>query len=362
MKAAVCYDFGEPLRVVDVHLDPPQKGEVKIRMVATAICHSDVHFVRGEWKAPLPLVVGHESAGIVEEVGDGVTLTKPGDKVVVSLLKNCGRCFYCTMGLPYECSGEFALSTFSGNSRLHDMQGQALHHAMGTATFAEYAIVDQSQVVQVPDDFPLDRAALLACGVITGLGAAVNTAQVTPGSSVVVIGAGGVGLNAIQGALLSGANPIVALDTLDSKLEAARIFGATHGIKASADDVKKTIRGLTGGRGADYVLVTVGSTAALSQGLTLLRPAGTLVMVGLPKAGSTIPLPVEPLVWYNYKILGSNMGSTKLSVDVPRLIDLYTQGRLKLDELITGHYPLERINEAIEVMERGAALRNVIMF
>jgi S-(hydroxymethyl)glutathione dehydrogenase/alcohol dehydrogenase len=223
-------------------------------------------------------------------------------------------------------------------------------------------VVDQSQVVKVPADMPLDRACLLACGVITGLGAVTNTAQVTPGSSVVVIGTGGVGLNAVQGARLSGANPIIAIDIADNKLAAAREFGATHTLNAQSDDVRSAVRELTHGRKADYVLVTVGSPSAVTQGLHLARRGGTIVIVGMPKAGATAPLPIGDMAYGGQKVIGSNMGSTRLSVDIPRLVELYRGGRLKLDELITARYPLEEINTAIEVMERGAALRNVIVF
>lgn len=360
MKAAVCRRFGDPLSVEDVEIDPPQRGEVRVRMVATAICHSDIHFIRGERDARPPLVVGHEGAGVVEAVGDGVTLTEPGRRVILSLLRSCGRCFYCTSGEPYLCEGSFALDR---ETRLHDRDGEPLRDGgLCAQAFAEYAVVDQSQVAEVPPDIPLDRACLLACGVITGLGAVVNTAQVRPGSSVVVIGAGGVGLNAVQGAALVGASSIVALDTVPGKLRAARDFGATHTVQVGSDDPGGVIEALTAGRGADYVFVTVGSASAVSDSLPLLRRGGTLVLVGLPHPTATAPLPIRDVAWAGKRILGSCMGSTRLSVDVPHLIELYRQGRLKLDELITARYPLDRINEAIEAVERGEALRNVIVF
>jgi len=359
MKAAVCYAFGQPLSVEEVEIDPPQPGEVKIRLAATAICHSDVHLIRGEWGGDLPVVAGHEAAGIVEAVGENVTLAQPGDAVVVSLLRSCGRCFYCATGSSHMCEGTFALAT---ESRLRNQRGERLRHGIRTAAFAEYAIVDQSQVVQVPAELPLDRAALLACGVITGLGAVVNTARVRPGQSVVVIGTGGVGLNAIQGAVLVGANPIVAVDRLDTKLIAARAFGATDTINATEHDLVTEVQALTSGRGADYAFVTVGSPTAVAQALTLIRPAGTVVIVGIPHEGATAALSIGDVVWKEQRVIGSRMGSTRLSVDVPRLVDLYRQGRLKLDELITARYPLEQINEAIAAMETGEVLRNVIVF
>jgi Zn-dependent alcohol dehydrogenase len=357
----VCYEFGQPLVVEDVDIDPPRTGEVKVRMAATAICHSDIHLVKGEWGGKLPVVAGHEAAGVVESIGEGVTLVKRGDHVVVSLLRACGRCFYCATGAPHVCEGEFALQT---ESRLRNRRGEPIEHGIRTAAFAEYAIVDQSQVVPVPEDMPLDRAALLACGVITGLGAVFNTAGVPPSSSVVVIGTGGVGLNAIQGAALSGAHPIIAIDLLDNKLAAARAFGATHTINvAQIDSPDNAVRNLTSGRGADYVFVTVGSPKAVHQGFYMLRREGTLVIVGLPETAATISVPVTDFVFDGpRRVMGSAMGSTRLSVDVPRLVALYRHGRLKLDELITDRYPLDQINEAIAAVERGQALRNVIVF
>jgi NDMA-dependent alcohol dehydrogenase len=359
MKAAICYEFGQPLRVEDVEIDAPCKGEVKVRLAATGICHSDVHLIRGEWGGDLPVVAGHEAAGVVEEVGDDVMLTQPGDRVVVSLIRSCGRCFYCATGSPQQCEGTFALQT---ESRLRTKRGVPLRQGLMTAAFAEYTIVDQSQVVPVPDDMPLDRAALLACGVITGVGAVTNIARVTPGSSVVVIGLGGVGLNAVQGAVLAGAFPIIALDVLDTKLVAARTFGASHAVNAGRADALSVVKDLTGGRRADYVFVTVGSPAAVAQGLTLVRREGTVAIVGIPDRGAGVPLGIAELVLTGKRVIGCLMGATRLRVDVPRLVALYQQGRLKLDELITARYPLEQINEAIAAMERGEALRNVVVF
>ena len=359
MKAAVCYESGKPLVVEEIEIDPPKKGEVKIRLVATAICHSDIHLIQGAWGEVAPVVAGHEAAGVVEEVGEGVATVKHGDRVVMSLLRSCGRCFYCATGSPHLCEGSFALNT---ESRLRNKSGEPIRQGLATAAFAEYAVVDQSQVVKVPDEMPLDRAALLACGVITGYGAVVNTAKVRPGSSVVVIGAGGVGLNAIQGAAISGAYPILAVDLLENKLAAAKAFGATHTANASEPEtVVKTIKDLTSGRGANYVFATVGSSKAIAQGLDLLRKRGTLIIVGIPEVTATIPLPVAYHVMAERSVIGSLMGSTRLSVDIPRLVQLYQSGRLKLDELITARYSLEQINNAIASTERGEALRNVIV-
>ena len=340
-------------------MDPPKAGEVRVRLTATSICHSDIHLIRGEWGSEPPIVPGHEAAGVIEEIGDNVVGVKVGDAAVVSLIRNCGRCYYCLKGQPQMCEGEFALGV---ESRLKNLRGDTLAQGLFTAGFAQQIIVDQSQVVIVAADFPLDRAALLACGVITGVGAVINTAQVEPGSSVAVIGTGGVGLNSIQGAALAGASPIIAIDLLDSKLETALHFGATATINASREDTASTVRAMTKGRGVDYVFVTVGSVKAMCQGLDLLGKQGTEVLVGIPEMGAEVAVPAMAFVRGEKKIIGSRMGSTRLNVDIPDLIRQYDHGRLRLDELITARYPLESINEAIEAVEKGQALRNVIMF
>ncbi|RIK55749.1 MAG: zinc-binding dehydrogenase [Chloroflexi bacterium] len=358
MKAAVCYEFGKPLVVEEITIDPPQRGEVKVKLAATAICHSDVHLIRGEWGGDLPVVPGHEAAGIVAEVGEGVRSLQPGDHVVVSLLRNCGRCLHCMTGAPYLCDADFALDT---DTRLRNLRGEQLQRGDRTAAFAEYTVVHETQCVQVPAELPLTSAALLACGVITGVGAVVNTAKVPPGSSVAVIGVGGVGLNAIQGARIAGARSIIAVDLLENKLAAARTFGATDTVNATEHEPVETVRARNGGRGIDYVFVTVGSSRAVEQGFDMIRPGGMVVVVGLPPASATVALNVHHF-WAERHVVGSPMGSTRLNVDVPWLVELYRQGRLKLDELVTRCYPLEEVNEAIESMERGEALRNVIVF
>lgn len=355
MKAAVCYEFGRPLAVEDVAIDGPHAGEVKVRIAATAVCHSDIHLLRGEWPGQPPIVAGHESAGVVEEIGGGVTRVKRGDRVVISLLRSCGECFHCRRGAAHMCEGQFALNT---ETRLRNARGEAVHAGIFVGAFAESAIVDQSQVVRISDRMPLDRAALLGCGVITGIGAVLNTARVREGESAVVIGTGGVGINAIQAAAMAKANPIVAVDRVDSKLDAARAFGATHAVK---DDVRAAVKKLTR-RGADYVFVTVGATDALPLALSLIRPGGTVVVVGMPEWKATAPVRVADLVWNEQRVIGSRMGATNLDRDVPHLIERYLAGDLKLDELITDRYPLERINDAIASMESGHALRNVIVF
>ncbi len=359
MKAAVCCEFGKPLVVEEVELDAPKAGEVRVKLAACAICHSDIHYMEGAWGGPLPTVFGHEAAGVVEETGPGVTLVEAGDHVVVTLIRSCGACFFCERGEPHHCEGSFALDS---ESRLHRPSGETLNQGLGTGAFAEYVVVDQSQVAAIPKEVPLDSAALLACGVITGLGSVVNTAKVPAGANVVVIGTGGVGLNSVQGAALSGAERIIALDIADDKLSAAKAFGATHALNSRTEDPRQAVFDLTGGRGADYVFVTVGSAAAMEQGLGLMRDAGTLTVVGMPALGVKMAVEAVNFAYAGQRILGSRMGSTRLRVDIPKLVTLYQQGRLKLDELITGRYALGEINEAIDGVTKAQALRNVIVF
>jgi S-(hydroxymethyl)glutathione dehydrogenase / alcohol dehydrogenase len=359
MKAAVCRAFGEPLVVEELELGAPQRGEVRVKIKAAAICHSDVHIIRGEWGGEPPIVAGHEAAGVVEEVGEGVTTVAPGDRVVVTMLRSCGRCVCCTTGYPYQCEGDFALKT---EHRMTDAAGDPVGMGLNTSAFGEYTIVDQSQLAPVPEDFPMEQAALLSCGVITGFGAVVRTAKVPFGSSVVVLGVGGVGLNAVQGAVASGAYPIIAVDLLDSKLEAAKQFGATHTIRADEDAPEAAVMEITGGRGADYAFITVGSTAAVEQGFRMIGKQGTEVLVGIPETGAAFSLPAGGFVGSEKRMMGSKLGSTRLAYDIPKHVAAYEEKKLKLDELITNRYPLEEINEAIESMERGEALRNVVVF
>ena len=359
MKAAVCYEFGSPLVVEEIEIDPPKAYEVKVHLASTAICHSDIHQIRGELGGELPVVAGHESAGYIEEVGKNVKSVKPGDSVIISSLAYCGRCHYCSAGLPHLCDATWPMDT---ESRLRNGRGERLVQMAKVGGFSEYTIVHESQAVKIPEDMPVDRAALLACGVITGFGAVVNRAQVKPESSVVVVGTGGVGLNAVQGAAFSGANPIIAVDILDTKLEAARIFGATHMINARQEDAIAAVQRLTSGRGSDWVFVTSGNIEAIQQGYSMSNPRGTTVFIGLPPVKESFCFVPMEFIRFEKAFIGAFMGSTRPDTDIRMLVELYQAGRLKLDELITGRYSLERINEAIESVEKGEALRNVIMF
>lgn len=359
MKAAVCHAFGEALVIEDIDLAAPGPGEIRVRIAACAICHSDIHFAEGAWGGDLPAVYGHEGSGIVEETGPGVTGLRQGDRVVVTLIRSCGHCHYCARGEPFVCETRTALDE---TSPLTGAGGAPVVHGLRTGAFAEYVVVHESQAVAIPQEIPMDSASLLACGVITGYGAVVNTAVVRPGADVVVIGVGGVGLNSIQGAAIAGAGRIVAVDIVPSKLEAAMRFGATHTVDASNPKAAREVRALTDGRGADYVFVTVGAKSAIEQALRMIGPAGTVVIVGIPETGLMAEFEPARLAYTGQRIIGSKMGSATIARDIPRLVALYREGRLKLDELITGRYKLEEINQAIASTKSGEALRNVILF
>jgi S-(hydroxymethyl)glutathione dehydrogenase / alcohol dehydrogenase len=359
MKAAVCREFKQPLAVEHVELAAPRAGEVKVKIAACAICHSDLLAMDGAWGGDLPAVYGHEAAGVVEEVGAGVAWLGPGDHAVVTLLRSCGHCPFCMTGEAQHCETKLPLDL---RSPLAASDGSTIRQGLRTGAFAEQVVADASQVVVIPREVPLDSASLLACGVITGLGAVLNTAAVRPGSRVATIGTGGVGLNCVQGAALASARVNIAIDVADHKLAAARIFGASHAINPRRENARDAVRALTGGRGADYVFVAVGSAAAIEQGATLLRRGGTLVVVGMPATGVKTCFEAVDIADQGIRILGSKMGSTRLRADVPLLADWYLQGRLKLDELISGRYALEQINDALESARSGAALRNVITF
>ena len=358
MRAAVCRAFGEPLVIEEVALDPPGPGEVAVDLAACAICHSDIIFADGGWGGALPAVYGHEAAGVVRQVGEGVESVRPGDHVVVTLIRSCGHCGSCAQGAAVTCETAFARDS---QSPLHRPGGEALTQGLRTAAFAEAVVVDASQVVVIPPAVPLDAASLLACGVITGFGAVTNTAGLRPGTTAAVIGAGGVGLNAVQGAAISGARMVIALDLVESKLEAARRFGATHTVNAGRPDAAEQVRRLTG-RGADYVFVTVGAKAAIPQALAMAARSGTIVLVGMPASGVTVAVDPGDIAHNNLRVLGSKMGGAHIQADIPKLVMLYQQGRLKLDELISGRYPLAKINEAMASARSGEALRNVILF
>ncbi len=365
MRAAVCHALQQPVRIEEVTIDAPRRGEVKVRMAAAGVCHSDLSAVQGIIPMKLPLVLGHEGAGVVEEVGEGVTHVAPGDKVVLAWVTPCGTCFYCRIGKPNLCElGERINNTNrmpDGTSRVH-LGGQDLHVYSAVGTMAEHAVVPGNGCVKVPADAPLDRAALLGCAVMTGVGAVFNTAQVAPGSAVAVFGAGGIGLNAIQGAAIAGAERIIAVDTQPRKLELARTFGATHVVDGTGGGAVKAIRELTGGRGADYVFEAIGRKDTIEQSWIATRKAGTCVVIGLGSLKETVELKAFLLPIFEKKLLGCWYGGANVHLEIPRLLALYRAGKLKLDELVTRRYALEQINEAFADMTSGANARGVIVF
>ncbi len=357
MKAAVCYEFGKPLVVDDIDIAPPQAGEVQVKIAACAICHSDIIYADGGWGGRPPQVFGHEAAGTVVEVGGGVRGIAAGSRVLVTLLRSCGHCCSCESGRANICQTPFAVDR---EPRLRNADGVKIRSGLRTGAFAEYAVVEQSQVVEIPASLPFDVASLLSCGVITGFGAVVNTARMPATASAGVIGCGGVGLNAVQGAAHCGAYPLLAVDVVASKLATALRFGASHA--ALAAEARAQVDEITAGRGLDYVFTAAGNPKAIEQGLELLAPAGTLTIVGMPASGDVARFDATALADTEQRILTSKMGSTRLRVDIPKLIALYQNGRLKLDELISNRYPIEQINHAIDQVRQDKVLRNVIVF
>ena len=358
IKAAVCHSFGAPLTIETIQLRAPEMGEVEVTLDAVAICHSDISYADGAWGGSLPAVYGHEAAGRVSAIGDTVKGLAIGDSVVVTLIRSCGNCPSCAGGQPTLCEIPYD----GDQGPIKTSTGEKLHQAMATGGFAEKVVVDHRQLVKIPHDIPKDAASLIACGVITGVGAVVNAAQLRTGQDVVVIGAGGVGLNAIQGARIAGARRIVAVDMSEDKLEIAKEFGATHGVLATAEKPWKESYKALGGRGAEAVIVTVGAIPAYEDAPKYLGSGGKIIMVGMPHSGAKAEVEPVMLAAVGQGMIGSKMGDVVIQRDIPWMVDLYTQGRLKLDELISGRWSLEQINEAIADTKSGSARRNVIMF
>lgn len=357
IQAAVCRAFGTPLEIETLTLAGPGPAEAQVRIEAVAICASDISFIDGGWQGQLPAVYGHEGVGRVTATGAEVHGLSVGDRVLVTLIRACHHCPSCATGHPVHCE----TATDPATGPLRDASGGHVHNAMNCGAFAEAVTVHHSQLVPIPDTIPAESACLLSCGVITGVGAAINTAGIRPGQTAVVIGAGGVGLNAIQGARIAGAARIIAIDMSEEKLAIAHDFGATDGLLASAPDLNATLRRLAP-RGADAVLVCTGAIAAYESALRHLGRLGRAILVGMPHSGQMSAYEPVILAALGQGIIGSRMGDTVLARDIPWMIDLYTQGRLKLDELISGRWSLEQVNEAIADTRTGKARRNVIVF
>jgi S-(hydroxymethyl)glutathione dehydrogenase / alcohol dehydrogenase len=360
MKAAVLYEQRKPLVVEEIEIEDPHPGEVLVRMAAAGICRSDLNFIEGLWPAPIPMVMGHEGAGVVEKVGEQVTLVRPGDHVILSWVPSCGVCRNCARGKPYLCSAGPAATMKDGTTRFRKGE-QAIFHQTAVSAFSNYTVTHETAVVKIRDDMPLEKAALIGCGVMTGVGAVINTAKVEMGSSVAIFGCGGVGLNVIQGANLAGATKIIAVDTLDNKLEMAKEFGATHFVNATRDDPVAKIKELNDGAGVDYSFEVIGIPEVATQAFDATDAAGTTVVVGMPPLGATLTINTLGL-FLGKTLKGAFYGSARFRIDMPTLVDLYMAGKLKLDELITRTYPLERINDAFEAMKRGEVARSIVKF
>ena len=352
IRAAVCRAFGAPLVVETLRLAPPGPGEVQVDIEAVAICHSDITFAEGGFGGDLPAVYGHEAVGRVAALGPGVAGLEPGARVLVTLIRSCGACAACAGGRPTQCA------TPGAGAPLSTRDGAPVVAAMNCGAFAEAVTVDASQLAPVPDDLPAAAACILSCGVVTGLGAAVNTARVRPGDWCVVIGAGGVGLNAVQGARLAGAARVVAVDLTEEKLATARAFGATDAVLAGKDGRRAMLRL---GRLADHVFVTVGAGPVIDGALGWCAPHGTAYLVGMPHVGTVGHYDPVGAAYYGQGLRGTRMGDVVLRRDVPWLLDLYGQGRLMLDELVSETFPLDRINDAIAATKAGRGRRNVVL-
>lgn len=364
MQAAVYRGKDSSVEVVDVALQPPKFGEVRVRIAAAGVCHSDLHIKRGEWDAPVPLVMGHEGSGVVTELGDGVDSLAIGDHVVLSWVPPCGECRHCRAGHEARCQKVATLVApqgvlFDGTSRL-SIGDELIHHYLGVSSWAEEVVVPASGAIKVRDDAPLDVIALVGCAVATGVGAVTNTASVEPGSTVAVIGCGGVGLNVVQGARLAGAERIVAIDIVPAKTELALTFGATDRIDARESNPISALLELIPD-GVDYAFDAIGRTQTTEQAIRMLGLGGAAVIVGLPPTGSKASF--EPLVLAeaDQRILGSNYGSVRPSIDIPALVDRYMDGDIKLDELVSGRVPLSQADNALEELQAGSALRTLLI-
>ena len=364
MRAVVFSGVDRPIEIMDVDLAPPGPGEVRVKIAAAGVCHSDLHVRRGEWAVPTPLVMGHEGSGTVIEIGAGVTSLREGDHVVLSWVAPCGKCRYCLAGKEARCQVAATIVApggvlQDGTSRL-SRNGEVIYHYLGVSSFAEEAVVSASGAVKIRDDAPLDTMALVGCAVATGVGAVTNTANVEIGSTVVVIGCGGVGLSVVQGARLAGAEQIIAIDIRPDKTAIALTMGATDALNVANVDPVEALRELLP-NGADYVFDAIGMTKTTEQAIQMLGLGGAAVVVGLPPTGARASF--EPLVLAeaDQKILGSNYGSVRPAIDLPMLVDRYMAGELLLDELVSARRPLDQAVASLDDLQNGVALRTLLI-
>ncbi len=361
MKAAILYEAHQPLVIEEVELDRPQAHEVRVRVQAAGICRSDLHYMKGENVLPMPVVLGHEGAGVVEEVGAGVSNVNPGDHVIFSFVSTCGRCDYCVDGRSYLCDNHAATGPYllDGTTRLHKGD-QRIAHMGKVACFAEQTVVPDVACVPAPDDLPWPQAAFIGCCTTTGVGAAVFAANVRPGSSVAVFGCGGVGLNILLGAQLQDATKIIAVEVDEGRLGFARKFGATHFVNAANEDPVEAIKALTDGRGADFTFEAFGSTETVRQAYKAVRKGGTVVVAGLAPVGDHAEIDLIELVRQEKTLKGTYYGSARPNLDMLTMVDLYQSGKLDLDSLVGKSYSLDQINEAYADLDAGSLGRGVI--
>ena len=359
MRGAVLHEYRSPLKIEELDLNDPGPGEVLVKMMASGVCHSDWHVVKGEWgHQDVPSVLGHEGAGIVESLGPGVSHLKPGDHVVLAWKNNCGLCEMCQKGWPNLCPRS-RIPSSKPVLRGTDIE---INQLAGLGTFGSYTVVPEGAAVRIDEDIPFPQASLVGCGVTTGVGAAINTARVQPGSTVAVFGCGGVGLNCIQGAAIAGASTIIAVDLLDNKLEMGREFGATHTVNASDGDPVEAIKELSDGEGVHYAFEAIGLVEApFVQSIRCTRSRGVTVWVGHAPIDTPVTIDARDIM-YEKMVIGSMYGSARPHIDFPRLLNLYRQGRLKLDELISRSFPLEEVNAAFDVLSNGEVARSVLTF
>ncbi|MBV8302873.1 MAG: Zn-dependent alcohol dehydrogenase [Acidimicrobiia bacterium] len=365
-KAAILTGLEQPLEIHDVDLESPHPGEVKVRMGASGVCHSDLSVQNGTLMGVAPIVLGHEGAGIIEEVGEGVTDFKPGDHVVISWVPQCGECYFCTRGQGELCKAADASLASGGlldGTPRFSWKGAPLSQMAASGTFSEVSVIPESGAVKIPDDVDMKVAALIGCGVLTGVGAALNTADIKKGDTVAVVGCGGVGLNVIQGARIAGAGEIIAIDMNETKLQMAKEFGATATINASQGDPVSQVMSMTEERGADVAFEVIGLGPTIDQTITMTRRGGQAILVGVPRMDVMVTIPAFlGLVLQEKTIKGCWYGSSNVRQDVPKLIDLYKKGDLKLDELISREISLDEVNDAFEAMKTGEVARSVIVY
>jgi len=365
MGAATPYANSRPLVIEKVELKAPGPGEILVKMGAAGLCHSDLSVINGDRPRPTPMALGHEAAGVVEEVGAGVADLKRGDHVVLVFVPSCGHCGPCAEGRPALCEAGAAANTagtlLSGERRIFREDGSPVNHHMGCSAFAEYAVVSRRSAVKIDPDLALEEAALFGCAVLTGVGAVVNTGQVRAGNTVAVVGLGGVGLASVLGAVASGARTVVAVDLSDDKLKLARELGATHTFNAADPDIVAKVKDATKG-GVEFAVEMAGSTRAFDTAYKITRRGGTTITAGLPPPNATWPMPPTNLVAEERTIKGSYIGTCVPARDLPRYIDLYKQGKLPVNKLMTGKLKLEQINEGFDLLHEGKAVRQVVTF